>query len=161
MAKIAEFAKTFLGQPRQSQRSDVAEISARFTFEQLEKAALVAQQNGAFRTAYADLPPLKKPADVTHEVEALRASLFDPAFEPMSTAKSPVGGKDIIQASSNTFYPGLSLDDLKGFQEKYPLNSRVVKSSKARTANLPNSSTAPARPTARFLRALCNVFEEG
>ena len=45
----------------------------------------------------------------------------------MMTAKSPVGGKDTIQASSNTFYQGVSLDDLKGFQEKYPLNSRVVK----------------------------------
>jgi dipeptidyl-peptidase-3 len=54
----------------------------------------------------------------------------------MTTAKSPVGGKDTIQASSNTFYPGLSLDDLKGFQEKYPLNSRVVKGADGKLTEL-------------------------
>ena len=47
----------------------------------------------------------------------------------MDTAKSPSGGKDIIQASSNTFYPGLSLNDLKDFKEEHPLNSRVVRGS--------------------------------
>ena len=45
----------------------------------------------------------------------------------MNTAKSPQGGKDIIQASANTFYDGVTLADLKDFKAKYPLNSRVVK----------------------------------
>ena len=45
----------------------------------------------------------------------------------MEVAKSPTGGKDVIQASSNTFYPGLSLADLKDFKDQYPLNSRVVR----------------------------------
>ena len=129
LSKIAEFAKLFWANRGNHNETTSQKFLPAFTFEQLEKAALIAQQNGAFRTAYADLPPLKTPADVPHEVESLRPSLFDPAFEPMTTAKSPVGGKDTIQASSNTFYPGVSLDDLKGFQEKYPLNSRVVKSS--------------------------------
>jgi len=61
------------------------------------------------------------------EVDALRQSLFDPAYEPLITAKSPSGGKDILQASANNFYMGVSLADLKGFTEKYRLNSRVVK----------------------------------
>jgi dipeptidyl-peptidase-3 len=65
-------------------------------------------------------------ADLLPEADALRPSLFDPAFEPLITAKSPSGGKDILQASSNTFYTGLSQADLKGFNEKYRLNSRVV-----------------------------------
>jgi dipeptidyl-peptidase-3 len=129
MAKIAEFAKLFWASRGNHNDTTSQKFLPAFTFEQLEKAALIAQQNGAFRTAYADLPPLKKPADVTRELELLRSSLFDPAFEPMMTAKSPAGGKDTIQASSNTFYQGVSLDDLKGFREKYPLNSRVVKSS--------------------------------
>jgi dipeptidyl-peptidase III len=43
------------------------------------------------------------------------------------TAKRPAGDKDIIQASSNNFYFGVKLADLKGFQERYRLNSRVVK----------------------------------
>ena len=41
--------------------------------------------------------------------------------------KTPPPGKDILQASSNTFYQGVTLEDLKNFQERYPLNSRVVK----------------------------------
>jgi len=136
MAKIAEFAKLFWANRGNHNETTSQKLLPSFTFEQLEKAALIAQQNGAFRTAYADLPPLKKPADVKRELNALRASLLDPAFEPMITAKSPVGGKDTIQASSNTFYPGLSLDDLKGFQEKYPLNSRVVKAADGKLTEL-------------------------
>jgi dipeptidyl-peptidase III len=127
MTKIAEFAKLFWANRGNHNDLTSQKFLPAFTFEQLEKAALMAQQNGAFRTNYADLPPLKTPADVTRELESLRASLFDPAFEPMVTVKSPVGGKDTIQASSNTFYSGISLDDLKGFQARYPLNSRVVK----------------------------------
>ncbi len=34
---------------------------------------------------------------------------------------------DILQASANNFYFGVSLADLKGFHERYPLNSRLVK----------------------------------
>ena len=136
MAKIAEFAKLFWANRGNHNETTSQKFLPSFTFEQLEQAALIAQQNGAFRTAYADLPPLKKPADVKRELNALRASLFDPAFEPMITAKSPVGGKDTIQASSNTFYPGLSLDDLKGFKDKYPLNSRVVKAADGKLTEL-------------------------
>jgi dipeptidyl-peptidase III len=127
VAKIGEFAKLFWANRGNHNDLTSQKFLPTFTFDQLEKAALVAQKDGAFQTAYADLPPLKTPADLARELESLRASLFDPAFEPMVTAKSPVGGKDTIQASSNTFYPGLSLADLKGFHAKYPLNSRVVK----------------------------------
>jgi len=136
MAKIAEFAKLFWASRGNHNDLTSQKFLPAFTFEQLEKAALIAQQNGGFRTAYADLPPLKKPADVMRELESLRASLFDPAFEPMITAKSPAGGKDTIQSSSNTFYQGVGLDDLKGFQEKYPLNSRVVKTADGKLTEL-------------------------
>jgi dipeptidyl-peptidase-3 len=65
--------------------------------------------------------------DLALEVDALAQSFFDPEFEPLMTAKSPSGGKDIIQASSNNFYFGVTLADLKNFTEHYPLNSRVVR----------------------------------
>ena len=129
LALITEFAKRFW-----ANRGNHNEMTARkflpgFSFEQLRQAALTAQHNGAFHSPYGDLPPLATPGDVMREVESLRASLFDADFEPMLTAKSPAGGKDTIQASSNTFYEGVSLKDLAGFQEHYPLNSRVVKDS--------------------------------
>lgn len=65
--------------------------------------------------------------DLLTEALSLNKSFFDPEFEPMITAKSPKGGLDIIQASANNFYRAVTLADLKGFTEKYPLNSRVVK----------------------------------
>jgi dipeptidyl-peptidase-3 len=62
------------------------------------------------------------------EADALQSSLFDPDFEPMITAKSPRGQLDILQASSNNFYsPGLSMVEIEGFHEQYPLNSRLAK----------------------------------
>ena len=127
MSKIVAFAKLFWANRGNHNDLTSQKFLPAFTFEELDKAALTAQQNGAFQTAYADLPPLKKSADVVREIESLRASLFDPAFEALITAKSPTGGQDTIQASSNTFYQGVSLNDLKGFQDKYALNSRVVK----------------------------------
>jgi len=164
-AKIAEFAKLFWANRGNHNDLTSQKFLPAFTFERLEKAALIAQQNGAFRTAYADLPPLKKPSDVTRELESLRASLFDPAFEPMITAKSPAGGKDTIQASSNTFYEGVSLDDLKGFQEKYPLNSRVVRAADGKLTELvyragtPDGKVPPGL-YATFLKRANNCFEK-
>jgi dipeptidyl-peptidase III len=149
MAKISEFAKLFWANRGNHNDTTSQKFLPSFSFEQLQKAALTAQQNGAFRTAYGDLPPLANPADVTREVESLRASFFDPAFEAMITAKSPVGGKDTIQASSNTFYKGLSQDDLKDFKDIHGLNSRVVKDANGKLteevyrAGTPDGKIAP------------------
>ena len=165
LAKIAEFAKLFWASRGNHNDMTSQKFLPAFTFEELEKAALHAQQNGAFRTPYADLPPLKKPADVKHEIESLRPSLFDPAFEPMMIAKSPVGGKDTIQASSNTFYPGLSLNDLKKFQDQYALNSRVVKAADGKLTELvyragtPDGKVPPGL-YATFLKKANECFEK-
>src|ERR1039458_7295967 len=90
-----------------------------FPFEELKAAAEQAVRNGGFKGA--------KPGALEKELEELRPSLFDGNFEPTITAKSPRGNRDILEASANNFYQGVSLADLKGFQEKYPLNSRLVK----------------------------------
>ena len=164
-AKVAEFAKLFWANRGNHNELTSQKFLPTFTFEELEKAALIAQKNGAFQTAYADLPPIKKPADLAREVESLRASLFDPAFEPMITAKSPTGGKDTIQASSNTFYQGVNLNDLKGFQEKYPLNSRVVKGPDGKLEELVHRAGTPDGKVppglyATFLKKANDCFEK-
>ena len=165
MAKIAEFAKLFWANRGNHNELTSQKFLPTFTFDQLKKAALIAQQNGAFRTPYADLPPLNQPASVTREVESLRASFLDPTFEPMTMAKSPSAGKDTIQASSNTFYPGLSLDDLKGFQEKHPLNSRVVRAADGKLSELvyragtPDGKFPPGL-YATFLKKANECFEK-
>jgi dipeptidyl-peptidase-3 len=98
-----------------------------FTYEELEAAALKAQAAGAFKGSYGDLPALATPDALKKELVDLKSALFDEQFEPMITSKAPPTGKDILQASSNTFYQGVTLQDLKNFTEKFPLNSRVVK----------------------------------
>ena len=57
----------------------------------------------------------------------LAPMFFDPALDPIVTNKSPGQGRDILSASANNFYVGVTMKDLEGFDEQYPLNSRLVK----------------------------------
>jgi dipeptidyl-peptidase III len=163
--RIGEFAKLFWANRGNHNELTSQKFMPGFTFEELHRAAMSAQHNGGFQTPYADLPPLKTPSDLKHELDDLRVSLFDATFEPMTVAKSPVGGKDTIQASSNTFYPGLSLEDLKGFQEKYALNSRVVKAADGKLTELvyragtPDGKVPPG-VYATFLKRANDCFQK-
>jgi dipeptidyl-peptidase III len=127
MGKIADFAKLFWANRGNHNENTAQKFLPAFTFDELKQAAVTAQRHGAMKTAYGDLPPLATSAQLNRELDGLRASLFDPSFQPMTTAKSPQGGKDIIQASSNNFYSGVSLADLKDFKDQHPLTSRLVK----------------------------------
>jgi dipeptidyl-peptidase III len=162
--KIAEYAKLFWANRGNHNDLTSQKFLPGFAFEELARAAASAQAHGAFQTAYTDLPPIKTRAELRHELDELRRSLFDATFEPMTTAKSPSGGQDVIQASSNTFYPGLSLEDLKGFQERYPLNSRVVRGADGKLtefvyrAGTPDGKVPPGL-YAPFLKKANECFE--
>ena len=125
--KIADYTKLFWANSGNHNDLTAQKFLPEFTFDELKQAAITAHKNGAFKSPYGDLPPLANQEALNKELEDLKQPIFDLNFEPMDTAKSPSGGKDIIQASSNTFYPGLSLNDLKDFKESHPLNSRVVR----------------------------------
>jgi dipeptidyl-peptidase III len=61
-------------------------------------------------------------------LKRLQPMFFDPDFDASVTTKAPPPGKDILTASANNLYAGgVSMNDLKGFTEKYGLNSRLVK----------------------------------
>ena len=128
--KIKDYALLFWANRGNHNETTAQKFLPTFTADELNAAALKAQTNGAFGTPYADLPPLSARDALTKELADLNQSIFDPQFEPMTTAKTPPAGKDIIQASANTFYEGVTLADLKGFSERFPLNSRVVKDAK-------------------------------
>jgi dipeptidyl-peptidase-3 len=108
--RVVEFTKLFWANKGNHNETTSQKFLPKFTADDLKRAL---DQAG-----HKDLVP---------EVDALTQSLFDPEFEPLMTAKSPRGGKDIIQASSNNFYFGVTLADLKNFAEHYALNSRVAK----------------------------------
>lgn len=109
-AKVLDFTKLFWGNKGNHNELTSQKVLPDFTADEFKRALTQAGRQ-----------------DLLPEADSLRPSLFDPAFEPLMTAKSPTGGKDIVQASSNNFYFGVSLADLKGFTEKYRLNSRVAK----------------------------------
>jgi len=72
------------------------------------------------------------PVETGETLDALLARLqpmfFDPNVEPIVTNKTPGPGKDILTSSANNLYAGgVTTGDLKGFKEKYVLNSRLVK----------------------------------
>ncbi len=71
--------------------------------------------------------PLRAGESLDELLTRLRPTFFDASFAPMVTAKTPPPGTDILQASSNNLYVGVSTQDLVGFKERYPLNSRLVK----------------------------------
>ncbi|HEY4301971.1 MAG TPA: hypothetical protein VGM73_13925 [Candidatus Didemnitutus sp.] len=126
-AKIAVFAKLFWANRGNHNLTTSQKFLPAFTAGELKDAALAAFAHGAFRTAAAGAEPLATPEAMTDEVETLRPSFFDADFEPMITAKSPKNGRDVIQASANTFYSGVSQADLKGFAPHHALNSRLAK----------------------------------
>jgi len=123
MEKIVAFTKLFWANRGNHNETTAQKFLPACTFEELEAAGLQARQSGA---------KLGTPEQLRKELAELKPSLFDPEFEPLVTAKSPRGGLDILQASANNFYSGVSLADLKDFKERYPLDSRLVKTADGR-----------------------------
>ena len=109
--------------------------------------------------------PIGTQAEMDAELTDLQQSLFDPDFEPVVTAKTPKDGADILQASSNNFYLGVNLADLKSFKERYPLNSRLVKVGVGKLieevyrAGTPDGKTAPGL-YAKFLKKSIEYLEK-
>ena len=96
-AKILAFTKLFWGNRGNHNETTAQKFLPDFTFEELRDAGLAAIRSGS--KIFTEAAFLK-------EIDELKPSLFDPNFEPMITAKTPRGGLDILQASSNTFYRG-------------------------------------------------------
>jgi dipeptidyl-peptidase-3 len=92
----------------------------KLTPAQLTAAAKAAAAAGA---TFATRPGESLEAMLTR----LGPMFFDPNVDPIVTNKTPPPGKDILTGSANNLYSGVSLADLKGFMEKYGLNSRLVK----------------------------------
>ncbi|HEY0078440.1 MAG TPA: hypothetical protein VGB73_07315 [Pyrinomonadaceae bacterium] len=116
--KIVDYTKLFWANHGNHNETTAQKFLPTFSFEELESAALQAVKNGALTDT---------PEQIRQELAELRQSFFDPDFEPLVTAKSPRGSLDILQASANNLYAGVRVADLKDFQERYPLNSRLVK----------------------------------
>ncbi|HEX7487248.1 MAG TPA: hypothetical protein VF332_13930 [Vicinamibacterales bacterium] len=71
--------------------------------------------------------PLREGESVAALLQRLEPLFFDSSFEPICTSKTPGAGRDILEASANNLYQGVTMADLAGFEERHPLNSRLVR----------------------------------
>ena len=104
---------------------------------------------------------------------------LDPQVDPIVTNKTPGEGKDLLSASANNLYSNVTAKDLEGFDEKYPLNSRLVKRNgklveevyriggrydaqiRRIVEHLEAAIPFAAAPTANALRALIKWYQTG
>ena len=109
----------------------------------------------------------------------LAPMFFDPSFAPAVTRKTPEAGRDILSASFNNLYAGVSMADLQGFSERYGLNSRLVRRDgrlleevyrvggrydpqiRAIVGHLDAAIPFATEPMARALRALITWYRTG
>ena len=100
-------------------------LTARKFVLRLSEAALVEAVEAATRAG----APVRPAAGETAAGLARRLAPFlvDVSVDPMVTQKTPGPGGDILRDSGNNLYAGVTETDLDGFEERYPLNSRLVK----------------------------------
>jgi dipeptidyl-peptidase-3 len=109
----------------------------------------------------------------------LQPMFFDLDVDPTVTSKTPRPGKDIVTASANNLYVGVTMADLEGFKERYALNSRLVKRDgrlieevyrtggrhgaqiAAIVAHLEAAMPFATEPMAKALRALITFYRTG
>lgn len=86
----------------------------------LTHAVVTAHRNGARL-------PLRDDESPERLAARLAPMFLDATVDPMVTSKTPGPGHDVLTASANNLYEGVTMADLETFQERHPLNSRLVK----------------------------------
>ncbi|MFC1558183.1 peptidase M49 [candidate division KSB1 bacterium] len=90
------------------------------SFDEFLSAAKKAVENGA------DLES-EEGKTIDNKLEKLKKTIFDKDYEPLKTNKNPPSEQDILTASANNLYESVTLKEAEQFDEKYPLNSRLIK----------------------------------
>lgn len=121
LSEISRYAKLFWVNNGPHSALTSQKNVLRCSYEAFVAAVGQAEKNGAKL-------PKRVGEDTNQLLERMRPILFSAEVDSHVTNKSPGPGKDILQASANNFYDrGISLKDLEGFQERYALNSKLVK----------------------------------
>jgi dipeptidyl-peptidase III len=147
--KIAEYTMLFWGNKGNHDANTAVKILPEFTADELRAAAEQASKNGA---------RLGTPTMMARELKELNQDIFDPNFQPKLVQKNPPNGEDILQASSENFYDGVTMKDLAGFTEHYALNSRLEKVDGKLVEDVYRAGTpegvTPVIPPGRYAREL-------
>jgi dipeptidyl-peptidase III len=118
ITKITDYTKLLWGNRGNHNAFTSRKFLPQFSPAELRTAAEEALGNGA---------RLGSKARLDKDLRELKKPIFDPDFQPMLTVKNPLRGQDPLAASSANLYSGVLVADLKGFTEKFALNSRLIK----------------------------------
>ena len=120
LAEVRRYTKLFWINTGPYNNLTARKFLLRLTRDELLAAVRAAADGGARFT-------LGPGEDLAALVDRLAPCFFDAAVDPMVTNKSPGEGRDMLAASANNLYAGVTTADLAGFEERYGLNSRLVK----------------------------------
>jgi dipeptidyl-peptidase-3 len=120
LAEIRRYAKLFWINSGPYNNTTARKFVLRCAPAEFRRAAHVAAANGATF-------PLNDGEGLDGLLQRLERPFFDASAEPMVTSKCPGPGEDVLTASANNLYQGGSMADLEGFEERYGLNSRLVR----------------------------------
>ena len=120
LAEIERYTKLFWINSGPYNNLTARKFVLKCTRDEFVAAARRAEKNGA-TFGYAC------EAGVEVALDRLMPMFFDPTIDPIVTNKTPGNGNDILQSSANNFYVGVTMEEIDGFEERYQLNSRLVK----------------------------------
>jgi dipeptidyl-peptidase-3 len=120
LADIQRYTKLFWLNTGPYNNLTARKFVLKVTPEEFAKAANAAQHNGATF-------PLRGGGTLDALLTRLQPLFFDPTVDPIVTNKTPGAGRDLLASSANNLYVGVTMKDLEGFDERYALNSRLVK----------------------------------
>jgi dipeptidyl-peptidase III len=120
LAEIERYTKLFWINTGPYNNLTARKFVLKCTPEAFAAAAAAALENGAKF-------PLKPGESLDGMLKRLQPLYFDVNVDSIVTNKTPGPGKDILGSSANNLYVNVTMKDLAGFEEKYPLNSRLVK----------------------------------
>ena len=120
LAEIRRYTKLFWINSGPHQATTSRKFVMKCSPDALRDAAEIAQRNGAtFPTAAGET--------VAALIARLSGAFFDPSVDTLVTNKAPADGGDILAASANNLYDGVTMADLASFKEQYGLNSRLAR----------------------------------
>ncbi|MFA6456899.1 MAG: peptidase M49, partial [Bacteroidota bacterium] len=161
LEKIILYTKLFWVNNCQYDNITARKFVPLFSFDEFAVALKSAISNGAVVTR-------ANGETLDQKLERLRKPIFDGAFEPVQTNKTP--GEDMIAASGNNLYDGTTFDEVtawaKSGKEKNPLNSKVVKENGTlaekvyRTGTTHLGGTIPAGMYAEDLQVAISYLEK-
>ena len=120
LAEIQRYTKLFWLNTGPHNNLTARKFVLKCTTEAFRDAARTAAGSGASF-------PLRRGETLESLLARVQPLFFDPSVDTIVTNKTPGNGKDILVSSANNLYVGVSMKDLETFEEKHPLNSRIVK----------------------------------